>query len=154
MTFTTDPRPKWRRTMWAKSPAGYSVEVDAPRSKTPFWRRCEARVLRDLAREGYTTTRSHLSRGAADIIATCETDTLHVQVKSVATFRPSSFNAGVREILALRTGDRRQMRGFVQGKGHVVTVEIAPDWPGGFVVSGKEPYRSAVAEALKRMQKP
>lgn len=153
--FRTDPRPKWRRTVYAKSPAGYGVEINAPRSAPSpqqYGRECERKAMKELQRDAYTVTRSHLSRGGADLVGIRDDGAVQVQVKSLyGTYRPSWCNDGVREVLQLPTSARRLVFGYIRGQGHVVTVEVLAD--GACVVTGREPYRGDVERAVGRMRR-
>lgn len=123
----------------------------APPTPQAYGRKCEVDAATELKKHGWQVTRSHLSRGAADLSATkLESGVLAtsilIQVKSCQVFRPTFCNKGLAEILTAPPVHRRECWGYVWGKGHVVTVSVTPD--SRVSVTGKEPYASAVRTAV------
>lgn len=122
-----------------------------PMTPAQYGRQCEVTAAKELKADGWTVTRSHLSRGGADLVASKLLDgivavTRHVQVKSCQTFRPTFCNKGVQEILSTPPVWERVVMGYLYGHGHIVTITFAPD--GTAHVTGKAPYAKQVETAV------
>jgi hypothetical protein len=129
-----------------------TVAEKQPRTPAQYGRDAEKDAEKRLRKDGWTVTRSHLSRGAADLVAIDAFGrTRMIQVKSCQIFRPTAFNRGIMEILAAPAVWERCVYGYVWSKGHAITVTITAN--GSITVEGKEPYRAAVADAVAKLSK-
>ncbi len=154
MNFRSDPRPKWRRTQWAKSPAGFTVEIDVPRGRTPYWRQAESDARRIVTRMGYQAARTHLGRGPADIMGIGPDGSIAVQVKSTDSYSPHAYHGGLADILQVEPGPgvRRFVFCYARGLGLVAAIEAHADGTLSCESTlGKARLREDVLAAMQRV---
>jgi hypothetical protein len=162
MTFKATNAPRNRRLIPARSIVGGPILVNNP-TRTPttpsrYGRQCEADAEQELRRAGWMVTRSHLSRGAADLTATklipgeFVAVTRLVQVKACMSWNTANAIRGYREILTAPPVWQREVWIYCHGRGHVASILIDAD--GATRVEAYKPgnYAADLRAALERVK--
>ena len=126
--------------------------------KTPYQRgrAAERRACVRLKRQGYATTLTPFSGGAADIWArrlpgTSGPSLRLIQVKLRTRFEPSALNDAVRTLLRRPTvADQTREAWLTLGTSEGWIVEVVIDHRDMVTVRGKAKYADAVRTALRR----